>query len=138
MTYVGKQSRRYIIQSVGLILFLSAVVWGVKMIFGLHDIIVPLVVSAAFSLVVECADGLVWRRVAGRFADNLPTFYTAVSGFRMLLALGTMFVYWLVCGAENIRTFFFVFAAYYILLLAHHSIFFAGVSNSIDKLNDVK
>jgi len=138
MTVVGKLSRRYIIQAVVLIIVVCAAVYGVKLAFGLGEVTVPLAVSVVFALVVECSDALVWRLVAQKSPDSLPQFYTAVSGFRMLLALGTMFVYWLVEGQENIRLFFVVFAAFYILLLAHHSIFFAGVSNSADKLNDVK
>ena len=131
MTGVCKHSRRYIVQAAGLIAALSAAVWGLGLVLGADGIVTPLVVS-------ECADALIWRRVAGTSPESLPSFYTAVSGFRMLLALAVMFVYWLVEGQESMKMFFFVFAAYYIMLLAHHSIFFAGVSGSIDKLNDVK
>lgn len=138
MTGVCKHSRRYIVQAAGLIAALSAAVWGLGLVLGADGIVIPLVVSAVFSLVIECADALIWRRVAGTSSESLPSFYTAVSGFRMLLALAVMFVYWLVEGQESMKMFFFVFAAYYIMLLAHHSIFFAGVSGSIDKLNDVK
>ena len=138
MTGAGKYSRRYIIQTVGLIIAFSVTAWAVGLVLGTDGMMIPIIVSAVFSFVIECADALVWRRVAERSLDSLPTFYTAVSGFRMLLALAVMLVYWLVAGQESIRMFFFVFAAYYIMLLAHHSIFFAGVSGSIDKLNDVK
>lgn len=138
MNGVCKHSRRYIAQAAGLIAALSAAVWGVGLVLGADGIMMPLVVSAVFALVIECADALIWRRVAAKSPDSLPSFYTAVSGFRLLMALAVMFVYWLVEGQEGMKMFFFVFAAYYIMLLAHHSIFFAGVSGSIDKLNDVK
>lgn len=138
MTDVYKLSRWYIVQATCIIVVLSSAVFGVKLIWGIDEVMVPLAVSAVFSLVIEIADAFIWCRVACKSPDSLPTFYTAVSGFRMLLALGTMFVYWLVEGKDAMLVFFLVFVTYYILLLAHHSIFFAGVSNSCDKLNNVK
>jgi hypothetical protein len=47
----------------------------------------------------------------------------------MLLALATMFVYYLVVGRGAMLVFVLVFMAFYILSLAHHSVFFARVSN---------
>lgn len=138
MDNVDKLSRRYIIQATGIIVFLSAAIFAVKHIMALDGVLAPMIVSAAFSLVIEYTDALVWRTVAKRSQESLPTFYTAVSGFRMLLALVTMFVYWLIEGRETMLVFFLVFAVYYILLLGHHSVFFGGVSNSCDKTNSVK
>ena len=47
----------------------------------------------------------------------------------MLLALAVMLVYYLVCGSDTMLTFFLVFMAFYLVALAHHSIFFARVTN---------
>lgn len=138
MTEINKLGRRYMMQSVGLIAFVSAVVTGIGYFAGVDGLLLPLAVSVAFSFVIECSDALIWCRVATKSPDSLPSFYMAVSGFRMLLALLTMFVYWLVEGREAMLTFFLVFIAYYIILLVHHSVFFARVSGSYDKLKNVK
>ena len=46
----------------------------------------PVAVSAVFSIVVESADALVWRKVAKKSPDSLNTFYTADSGLSMHMA----------------------------------------------------
>jgi len=93
------------------------------------DLLAPAVVSVAFTLVLGLVVGLIWRRVAKGSPESLPTFFTAVSGFRLLLALAVMFVYYLVVGRDMMLPFFLVFMAFYVVSLAHHSIFFAKVSN---------
>ena len=93
------------------------------------DLLAPAVVSVTFTLVLGLAVGLIWRRVAKGSPESLPTFFTAVSGFRLLLALAVMFVYYLVVGRDMMLPFFLVFMAFYVVSLAHHSIFFAKVSN---------
>ena len=94
----------------------------------------PVAVSAVFSIVVESADALVWRKVAKKSPDSLTTFYTAVSGFRMLLALATMFVCYIIVGRDAVAPYIVVMLVYYFVLLAHHSIFFSRLSNG-GKLN---
>ena len=94
----------------------------------------PVAVSAVFSIVVEVADAKVWRRVAKKSPDSLTTFYTAVSGFRMLLALATMFVCYIIVGHDAVAPYIVVMLVYYFVLLAHHSIFFSRLSNG-GKLN---
>ena len=93
------------------------------------DLLAPAVVSVAFTLVLGLVVGLIWRRVAKGSPESLPTFFTAVSGFRLLLALAVMFVYYLAVGRDMMLPFFLVFMAFYVVSLAHHSIFFAKVSN---------
>ena len=92
------------------------------------DLLTPAIVSVAFSLLVCFTIGLVWRYVAKNSPDSLPTFFTAVSGFRLLLALAVMFVYYLL-NKETMLSFFLVFMVFYVASLAHHTIFFARVSN---------
>lgn len=133
MVAIEKLRKRYILQSVIIISFLSLAIICAKLIFGLNDVVTPLIVSVVFSLIIECADAVIWARIARNSQDSLPTFFSAVSGFRMLLALGTMFVYWLAAGREAMLVFFLVFAVFYLFLLGHHSLFFARVSNSCDK-----
>ena len=117
--------RQELCLAVGLFL-ISLLVMQVWYIDGL---LIPAIVSVLFTLVVSGAIGLIWRRVAKRSPESLPTFFTAVSGFRMLLALAAMFVYYLVFGRSAMLLFFVVFMVFYFVSLIHHSIFFARVSN---------
>ena len=93
------------------------------------DLLTPIIVSVAFSLVTCVAIAQIWKRVALSSPDSLPTFFTAVSGFRLLLALAVMFVYYLVDNQDSMLRFFMVFIAFYFAMLAHHSIFFARINN---------
>ena len=93
------------------------------------DLLTPIIVSVAFSLVTCVAIAQIWKRVALSSPDSLPTFFTAVSGFRLLLALAVMFVYYLVAGRDKMLPFFLVFMVFYLVSLAHHSIFFARINN---------
>ena len=89
------------------------------------DLLTPVIVSVVFSLFVSVTIALVWCRVAQRSPESLPTFFTAVSGFRLLLALAVMFVYYLVDNQDSMLRFFLVFIVFYFGLLIHHSVFFA-------------
>ena len=93
------------------------------------DLLTPVIVSVVFSLTVCVAISLIWRRVAQNHPDSLPTFFTAVSGFRLLLALAVMFVYYLVDNQNSMLKFFLVFIVFYFCMLFHHSVFFARINN---------
>ncbi|MBE6265683.1 MAG: hypothetical protein E7102_04300 [Prevotella ruminicola] len=93
------------------------------------DLLTPIIVSVAFSLVTCVAVAQIWKRVAQNSPDSLPTFFTAVSGFRLLLALAVMFVYYLVDNQNSMLRFFMVFIVFYFGMLIHHSIFFARINN---------
>ncbi|MFA4181508.1 MAG: hypothetical protein K1V98_05990 [Prevotella sp.] len=122
-------SRRYLRQSVWLTagMFIAGLL--VMNVLRLDAMLTPLVVSAVFSMVTDTADAMIWRRVAERNPEGLTTFYTAVSGFRMLLALGVMMVCYLVVGRDAMTVFFLVFMSFYVMLLVHHAVFFGKVSN---------
>ena len=93
------------------------------------DLLTPVIVSVVFSLVTCAAIALIWQRVAQSSPDNLPTFFTAVSGFRLLLALAVLFVYYLIDNQDSMLRFFLVFIAFYFAMLIHHSVFFARINN---------
>ena len=93
------------------------------------DLLTPIIVSVAFSLVTCVVIAQIWKRVALSSPDSLPTFFTAVSGFRLLLALAVMFVYYLVDNQDSMLRFFMVFIVFYFGMLIHHSIFFARINN---------
>ena len=127
MDKIRKMSLNYIRQG----LYVSAALFMLTLLVmqvWFLDLLTPAIVSVAFTLLVCFTIGLVWRYVAKNSPDSLPTFFTAVSGFRLLLALAVMFVYYLL-NKETMLSFFLVFMVFYVALLAHHTIFFARVSN---------
>ena len=91
---INQLSKRYMRQQ----LFLTAAIFLVTLlvmrVWFLDGLLVPAIVSAGFTLLLGCVIGIVWRRIAMQAPDSLPTFFTAVSGFRLLLALLVMFIYW--------------------------------------------
>lgn len=125
---VDKLSKCYMRQGLYLTVTLSLLTLLVMRVWFL-DLLTAVLISATFALVVCWTIGLVWRRVAKRSPESLPTFFTAVSGFRLLLALAVMFVYYLTDTSDSMIRFFLVFMAFYLFSLVHHSIFFARVSN---------
>ena len=134
MADIDRLCIKYIVWSMAYIVVLTAGCFLVEK-FGLFSgLMCPVAVSAVFSIVVESADALVWRRVAWKSPDSLTTFYTAVSGFRMLLALATMLVCYIIVGRDAVAPYIVVMLVYYFVLLAHHSIFFSRLSNG-GKLN---
>ena len=127
--HVDRLSRTYAKQELWLTAGIFLLVLGVMSVSNIEGLLVPAIVGAVFSLVVSTAEALIWRRVAKQSPDNLPTFYTAASGFRLLLALATLFVYYLVKGRDAMLVFFIVFMIFYLVLLAHTSVYFARLSN---------
>jgi hypothetical protein len=125
---IQKLSIAYIRQGLMVTVALALVVFLIMQVKYL-DLLTPVIVSVVFSLVMCVSVALIWRRVAQSAADSLPTFFTAVSGFRLLLALAVMFVYYLVDTQDSMLRFFMVFIAFYFAMLAHHSIFFARINN---------
>ena len=126
---IDKLCMSYIRQELFLSVALFLIALLVMRVWFIDSILSPAIISVCFVLVLAVSIGLVWRRVAKVAPDSLPTFFTAVSGFRMLLALAVMFVYYLVDKNDTMLLFFLVFMAFYFASLIHHSIFFARVSN---------
>jgi hypothetical protein len=125
MADIDKLSWYYRKQSILLIAGLTLIAFiGMKVWFQ-NDSLTPLIVSIVFSLIVENIDIMIWARIAKRSPKNLPTFFMGVSGFRMLLGIGVMFVYYLVADRNTMFLFFLIFAVFYVVLLVHHTTFFA-------------
>jgi hypothetical protein len=125
MADIDKLSWYYRKQSILLIAGLTLIAFiGMKVWFQ-NDSLTPLIVSIVFSLIVENIDIMIWARIAKRSPENLPTFFMGVSGFRMLLGIGVMFVYYLVADRNTMFLFFLIFAMFYVVLLVHHTTFFA-------------
>ena len=100
MADIDKRCGRYIVWSMVYIFILTIGCFIFEKLGLFSGLMYPVAVSAVFSIVVESADALVWRKVAKKSPDSLTTFYTAVSGFRMLLALATMLVCYIIVGRD--------------------------------------
>ena len=125
---INKQCKKYILQTVVIFLVMNFLVRIVGKVWDL-DLLAEMIVSSSFLLVTGVAIALIWRWVASNHKESLPTFFTAVSGFRLLLALGVMFAWYLADKNDTMLQFFMVFMAYYVVSLVHHSFFFARLSN---------
>ncbi len=129
MADVRKLSKCYLRQGIMLVAGMFFISLIIMRVWNLYDILNPLIISVAFSLVIIFLEAIIWKKIATKSPQSLSSFYTAVSGFRMLLALAVMLIYYIAVGRETMLTFFIVFAAFYFVLLVHHAIYFAKVSN---------
>ncbi len=129
MTEIRKTGLRYLRQQLCLIVTLALVALIVMRVSYMNCMLWPIIVSVVFTLVVSTAIFYVWQYLSKNHPEDLPMFFTATSGFRLLLALATMFVYYLIVGKESIMVFFIVFMIFYFASLIHHALFFARVSN---------
>ncbi len=93
----------------------------------------PLLIAFLFSL-VECPlVAYLWCKVAVGHKDFLPTFHTACSGFRMLLALALMLIIYLNVGRGAMLPYFLWIGVFYFVVLVLHSMFFTREANKIFK-----
>ena len=127
---IQEQSRNYIVQSIVLCCILT-ICGFVAMKMWTLDLWTPIIVSLCFILVVDIASALVFRWVATKHSDMLPTFITGVSGFRFLAALVVMAVWYVLSDRTSMMQFIMVFLVYYMASLIHHSIFFSRVSSRL-------
>ena len=98
---IQEESRNYIVQSIVLCCILTICGFVAMKMWSL-DLWTPIIVSLCFILVVDIASALVFRWVATKHSDMLPTFITGVSGFRFLAALTYSSLYLLF---ESIKSF---------------------------------
>ena len=118
MTDINKLCKLYIKQGLWAIIGLSFFILSIMWIGAIKGMLVPLTVAVVFSLMSK------------RAVDSLPTFFMAVSGFRMLLALIVFFVYYLIAGRSEMSVFFLIFLVFYLMLIIHHALFFAKMQKS--------
>ena len=127
---IQEESRNYIVQSIVLCCILTICGFVAMKMWSL-DLWTPIIVSLCFILVVDIASALVFRWVATKHSDMLPTFITGVSGFRFLAALVVMAVWYVLSDRTLMMQFIMVFLVYYMASLIHHSIFFSRVSSRL-------
>lgn len=135
-TEIAKLSRRFVCQSVSAVVLLSLAVVSLSLFAHVDGLARPLAVSAVFALVVELADIAIWSRVAGGEGKMLPTFFSAVSGFRLLLGLAVLVGCYIAVGRDAMREYVLVFMVFYLWLIIHHSVFFSRVSNTHTKCDN--
>ena len=127
---ITKQCNNYIAESIILVILVNLGCYFAMQLGG-YDLLAAQIVGTLFVLVFEIASVLVWRWVVLKHRNMLPSFFTAVSGFRFLGALLVMTVWYLATGKENIVMFLVVFFVFYFVSLIHHSIFFSRMSKRL-------
>ena len=129
MADINKLTWHYRKESTLLITSLMLIAFIVMNVWLLDRILTPLIVSVIFSVLVENIDILIWKRVARRSPESLPTFFMGVSGFRMLLGVIVIFIYYLVAEQETML---------YVTLLIHHTLFFVRINKNftVKPVND--
>ncbi|MDE6151629.1 MAG: hypothetical protein K2G12_06560 [Prevotella sp.] len=126
---VERACKRYLAQLLGIIVVLFVICESLMTLGIVGDITMPLTVSWIFMLTLGFAVSLIWKKVAVSTPDSLPTFFTAVSGFRILIALSTLLGCYITVGRDNMGEYLIVFMVFYLVSLAHHSMFFAHINN---------
>ncbi len=127
---ISKLTKRYSIQTLFAVAVMSLVVILIKTFAHVDTLVYPLVVSVVFTLVIEFADVIIWKFLAKNSVDTLPTFFSAVSGFRMLLAIATLIGCYISVGRDAMLEYCLVFLVFYLWVIVHHSVFFSHVSNN--------
>ena len=127
---ITKQCINFIVESLFLVTSINLGCYFAMQLGG-YDLLAAQIVGTLFFLVFEITTVLVWRWVALKHRNMLPSFFTGVSGFRFLGALLVMSVWYLVVGKENIMVFLIVFFVFYFVSLIHHSIFVSRMSKRL-------
>ena len=127
---ITKQCINFIVESLFLVTSINLGCYFAMQLGG-YDLLAAQIVGTLFFLVFEITTVLVWRWVALKHRNMLPSFFTGASGFRFLGALLVMTVWYLVAGKENIMVFLIVFFVFYFVSLIHHSIFFSRMSKRL-------
>jgi len=122
---IQSASKRYIQQAVQIVFALFLLELLILQMLGTGLLLTPVLVSMCFTLIVELSDAFIWKRLENKTEETKATFFMAVSGFRFLLALLMLFVYYFMSDRSGMIAFILLFAPYYLAVLVHHSIFFS-------------
>ncbi len=124
-----KIARRY----AGIGLMLIIVLWLMSILVATlrpeWQLMSPIWVSTGFSLIFLLGFAVLWRWVVRKHKDSVTTLYSVVSGFRMLMALFTLFIVFLVVGRAAMLPYVLVFMIFYLIMVAYHSIYFSRITN---------
>ena len=122
---IQSASKRYIQQTVQIVFALFLLELLILQMLGAGLLLTPVLVSMCFALIVELSDAFIWKRLENKTEETKATFFMAVSGFRFLLSLLMLFVYYFMSDRSGMIAFILLFAPYYLAVLVHHSIFFS-------------
>lgn len=127
---IKKRSDKYLYWSVAISMWLYFITLVCDALFDYaYQLTKPAAFSAAFCIVTSIIIGTLWKWVAKNNEEMLTTFYASTNAFRMLLALASLTVCYFVVGSEEIARYVWVFMAFYIIVIAHHAIYFARITN---------
>ena len=122
---IQSASKRYIQQAVQIVFALFLLELLILQMLGAGLLLTSVLVSMCFALILELSDAFIWKRLENKTEETKATFFMAVSGFRFLLALLMLFVYYFMSDRAGMIAFILLFAPYYLAVLVHHSIFFS-------------
>lgn len=122
---IQSASKKYIQQAVQIVFALFLLELLILQMLGAGLLLTPVLVSMCFALIIELSDAFIWKRLENKTEETKATFFMAVSGFRFLLALLMLFVYYFISDRSGMIAFILLFAPYYLAVLVHHSIFFS-------------
>ena len=124
-----KIARRY----AGIGLMLIIVLWLMSILVATlrpeWQLMSPIWVSTGFSLIFLLGFAVLWKWVVRKHKDSVTTLYSVVSGFRMLMALFTLFIVFLVVGRAAMLPYVLIFMIFYLVMVAYHSIYFSRITN---------
>lgn len=129
MMDIDKVAKRYI--GIGLVIII--ILWMSSILVATlrpeWNMMAPIWVSTGFSIVFLVAFALLWRWISKKKQESLTTLYSLVSGFRMVLALFTLFVCFLVVGRDAMVPYVVVFMVFYLIMVGFHTIYFSRITN---------
>jgi hypothetical protein len=129
MMDVDKVAKRYFGIGSLIVIFLWMIGILIDTIRPEWGITAPVWVSAGFSMFFLIAFSLLWRWVSKEKKESLTTLYSVVSGFRMVLALFTLFVCFLFVGRDAMVPYVLVFMVFYLIMVGFHTVYFSRVTN---------
>ncbi len=115
----------------GLSLILLVLTHLIHLAYPLLDIVlVPLIISAVFTYIIDIAYDASWRSIAKAAPENLNKFYLAASVLHMMAALMVIIVgiFILRNNKAAVLAFVAVFSLYYVVQLVFNCIFFARIA----------
>ena len=88
------------------------------------DLTKPTLVGTGMAILLVLTEAFVWRWVAKKSPESLPTFYSSMSLYRMIIAAFVALVSYLIVDKEDFRTYILLILLFYLVTLVHHSLFF--------------
>ncbi|MBR4924404.1 MAG: hypothetical protein IKZ61_01500 [Prevotella sp.] len=129
MMDIDKVAKRY----VGIGALIIIILWMASILVATlrpeWNLMAPIWVSTGFSVVFLVAFALLWRWISKEKKESLTTLYSLVSGFRMVLALFTLFVCYMVVGRDAMAPYVVVFMVFYLIMVGFHTIYFSRITN---------